>query len=82
MDQAGAASCPALTYWASTLSSILETNFCSARGRRVIASSCELLYDGEGDAGARFVMGLSDAQSHAYDDRRSARGASPAASAN
>jgi hypothetical protein len=33
----------------------------------------ELLYDGEGDAGARFVMGLSDAQSHAYDDRRSAR---------
>jgi DNA primase len=31
----------------------------------------ELLYDGEGDAGARFVMGLSDAQSHAYDDRRS-----------
>jgi hypothetical protein len=39
-QEAAAASCPALVYWASTLSSILETNFCSARGRRVIASSC------------------------------------------
>jgi DNA primase catalytic core len=33
----------------------------------------ELLYDGEGDQGARFVMGLSDPHAHAYDDRRSAR---------
>ncbi len=39
----------------------------------------ELLYDGEGDQGARFVMGLSDPQSHAYDDRRSARQAAQSA---
>ncbi len=31
----------------------------------------ELLYDGEGEAGERFVMGLSDPENHAYDDRRS-----------
>ena len=32
----------------------------------------ELLYDGQGEAGERFVMGLSDPENHAYDDRRSA----------
>jgi len=31
----------------------------------------ELLYDGEGQAGERFVMGLSDAGGCAYDERRS-----------
>lgn len=31
----------------------------------------ELLYDGEGESGARFMMGLSDPAGHAYDDRRS-----------
>jgi len=31
----------------------------------------ELLYDGEGQAGERFVMGLSDAGGRAYDDQRS-----------
>jgi hypothetical protein len=31
----------------------------------------ELLYDGAGEAGERFLMGLSDPAGHAYDDRRS-----------
>lgn len=31
----------------------------------------ELLYAGEGEAGERFLIGLSDPASHAYDDRRS-----------
>lgn len=32
----------------------------------------ELLYDGQGEAGTRFVMGLSEPAGHAYDARRSA----------
>lgn len=34
----------------------------------------ELLYDGEGEAGERFLIGLSDPASHAYDDQRSGYG--------
>ena len=40
----------------------------------------ELLYDGEGETGDRFVMGLSEASSRAYDGRRS--GSEPPRSAS
>jgi hypothetical protein len=68
----------ALTGWGDTqlkvhLSRLAELEYVLVhRVKAGNAHEYELLYDGEGEAGKRFVMGLSDPENHAYDDQRPA----------